>query len=266
MQQLIDESQFASNFTDNILQAFRLVVPTIHAATANLAPPKRRKASDRVNRYAAVLDASFFEMSRMITNLTDVGALSAHGLLHTANYDIVAVCKSLHAEALPFFKKQNISLRFDCNLDSLTIALHRDYFERMLWHLLSNSMKACCYGCTVTMKLATGDLYVYLSVADTGRGMSQADLENVFNVCFSEYNPEARARRGIGLGLPICRYIAQKHGGTIVLESTESEGTTVTVSLPKVQSGNISHELPHNAYAPFFGLADALPVQAFKVH
>jgi two-component system, NtrC family, sensor kinase len=69
---------------------------------------------------------------------------------------------------------------------------------------------------------------VELCVADNGCGMNEVVLERAFEPLFTT----KPAGRGTGLGLPLCRSIAQDHGGRITLASTLGEGTRVTVWLP----------------------------------
>jgi signal transduction histidine kinase len=76
-----------------------------------------------------------------------------------------------------------------------------------------------------------------IEVADTGLGMSDADLERVFERFF-----RAAATRdqvpGVGLGLTIVKTIVEGHGGTIGVTSTEGAGTTFRIELPLVPAGD----------------------------
>ena len=73
---------------------------------------------------------------------------------------------------------------------------------------------------------------------------------------------------GMGLGLLICRRVAEGHGGRLLLESREGEGTLVTVSLPHIRRGDGQVRERRTDYAGGFPhvmmeLSDALPYQAF---
>ena len=73
---------------------------------------------------------------------------------------------------------------------------------------------------------------------------------------------------GPGLGLPLCRWIAESHGGSIALLSTPGKGCTATVTLPNVRSENAPVEEPAADYSGGFnptllGLADALGWESF---
>ena len=85
----------------------------------------------------------------------------------------------------------------------------------------------------------------------------------------TEITPERLAALpcGLGLGLPLCRRIAEGHGGRMVLDSRPDQGTSVTLALPDEMAADTVEDVQFD-YAGGFqpalvGLADALPYQAF---
>ena len=79
---------------------------------------------------------------------------------------------------------------------------------------------------TLGISSTATDFEVRLTFADSGRGISTANMSNLFQPFFPT------RKSGTGLGLLIVRRIVREHGGEIEIESRESEGTKVTVSLP----------------------------------
>jgi signal transduction histidine kinase len=73
---------------------------------------------------------------------------------------------------------------------------------------------------------------VRLEVADTGIGVPAEELGQVFSRFFRASTATRLAIPGTGLGLAISRALVEQHGGTIVFESAEGEGTQVVVTLP----------------------------------
>ncbi len=99
-------------------------------------------------------------------------------------------------------------------------------------NLLSNAVKYTLPGGAVQVRLEEEGTELVLTVADSGIGIAEQDLDQVFTKFFRAESAERRAIPGVGLGLVISKEIIEAHEGTIELESTEGEGTTVRVRLP----------------------------------
>ena len=73
---------------------------------------------------------------------------------------------------------------------------------------------------------------VRIAIKDQGVGIPSKDLERIFERFYRVDPGRARETGGTGLGLSIVRHVAQNHGGTVVVESREGEGSTFTLELP----------------------------------
>ena len=160
----------------------------------------------------------------------------------------------------------DLRLVFTCRDRAHVIAANRELLERLFWNLVSNAMKFTPPGGTIEVSLRTGPECVLLCVKDSGPGIPQDKLERLFDR-WKHSNMDLPVH-GLGLGLPLCRRIAQGHGGSLVVSSRKGEGTAVTVRLPDRRSGVTLVRQPLFHYAGGFNpvlveLADALPVQAF---
>jgi signal transduction histidine kinase len=98
--------------------------------------------------------------------------------------------------------------------------------EQVLANLVSNACQAMPQGGRLTLSARAEEGWVQLSVADTGCGIPPENLEKIFEPLFT-----TRAR-GIGLGLAVSRNLVEVNGGSIQVESTEGQGSTLTVTLP----------------------------------
>jgi len=106
--------------------------------------------------------------------------------------------------------------------------------RQLLLNLVTNAIKYTPRRGRVTITLARGEEVVSVSVEDTGIGIAAADLPYVFERFWRADRVRSRAseRGGFGLGLAICQWIAQAHGGQLTVQSRLGRGTTFTVTLP----------------------------------
>ena len=103
--------------------------------------------------------------------------------------------------------------------------------QTLLQNLLDNARKATDSGGQVTLtgrKTAEG---YQITVADQGRGIPRRELDKITEPFYMVDKSRSRAEGGAGLGLALCKEIAELHRGRLDFESTEGAGTSVTVTL-----------------------------------
>ena len=99
-------------------------------------------------------------------------------------------------------------------------------------NLLANAIKFAPRGEVTVSAAVTESADIEIRVADTGCGIPADQLERVFEPFHQVENELSRATNGTDLGLPLSRKVAERHGGTLVLESMVGRGTIAIVSLP----------------------------------
>ncbi len=104
---------------------------------------------------------------------------------------------------------------------------------QVLSNLIGNSLKFTPPGGRITVEARDTDGHALFTVADTGPGIAQENLSDIF----SPYWQAKRAERlGAGLGLPIAKGIVESHGGRIWVESEPERGTTFSFTLPLAET------------------------------
>jgi signal transduction histidine kinase len=125
----------------------------------------------------------------------------------------------------------------EANIRDVTLVEHLDLqlpqlmadpnqMKQVLLNLIKNAFEALDSGGQVILKSGAADNQVWFSVQDTGGGMSPEVLERIFNPFFTT------KKKGTGLGLAVIHKIITDHHGTVNVQSTPDEGTTITVNLP----------------------------------
>lgn len=126
-------------------------------------------------------------------------------------------------------RQAGIALR--CRVDETVWPVEPDLFSTLLVNLIDNARKAMPEGGVIALRAGMDGADWKLTVRDTGQGIPAAELPRLTEAFYRVDKARARASGGVGLGLRLCAEIAHVHGGTISFESTEGEGTTVTVVL-----------------------------------
>jgi signal transduction histidine kinase len=122
-------------------------------------------------------------------------------------------------------------LRVECDVPEglPAVSVDCDRVQQVVCNLVGNAMKFTPPdGCITVAARVEGDL-VQVSVKDTGAGMSESDLERIFE---PYWQAQRTASLGAGLGLKIAKGIVEAHGGRIWAESALGEGTTFYFTLP----------------------------------
>ena len=103
--------------------------------------------------------------------------------------------------------------------------------RQIVTNLVTNAHLYTDEGGHVTVEVGTEDRSVWLTVSDTGRGMTPADVEHVFERFYRA--ADSASPGGTGLGLSIVRSLVDLHGGSIDVASEPGRGSTFRVGLPR---------------------------------
>jgi heavy metal sensor kinase len=145
--------------------------------------------------------------------------------------DLAALARDLAELFEPLAGERDVQLVVP-SADAVTVAGDASRLQQLVTNLLDNAIRFTESGGTVTLQVeAVGDRAV-IRVSDTGVGIPAAHLPHVFERFYQV--DRARTSGGCGLGLSICRWIVDAHGGTIEAKSNLPKGTVVTVTLPRM--------------------------------
>jgi heavy metal sensor kinase len=131
----------------------------------------------------------------------------------------------------PVMSEREIELRVEPGPDA-TLQADEDLMLQLLLNLLDNAAKHTPAGGSVAVAWAAENGRVDISVRDSGPGIPTEHLAHVFERFYRADQARSRDDGGAGLGLSICRWIAEAHGGSISVESTAGQGARFTVRLP----------------------------------
>ena len=109
-----------------------------------------------------------------------------------------------------------------------------DLLAQVVTNLLDNAIKYTPEGGRIQLQLFTQNTSAVIRVIDSGMGIPQNNLDNIFERFYREESAKKSQQKGYGLGLAISREIMRLHKGKITVKSKISEGTTFTLELPLI--------------------------------
>jgi signal transduction histidine kinase len=138
----------------------------------------------------------------------------------------------LIADALAHFQPvaDTRTIRISPSTVSCSIEGDRERLRQLVWNLLDNALKFTPAGGQIRLALKVDNGEAVFSVTDSGMGIAPEHLDKIFNRFYRV--DTARQGTGAGLGLSICRAIAEAHGGVIAVASELGKGTEFTVRFP----------------------------------
>ncbi len=129
--------------------------------------------------------------------------------------------------------EKSITLNYTVEPSVEKICGNQFSIEEVFTNLLLNAIRYTPEKGTVTINAKNGKDCVVIEIADTGIGIPADEIGDVFNEFFRASNARKLHQDGTGLGLSITKYIVERHGGKIWVDSIKDIGTKFWITLPK---------------------------------
>lgn len=187
------------------------------------------KEEQRVKQLEIIM-RSVERMNRLIQDLLDVARIEA-GRLSIACHILspALVAREAYEAFHPLATDKGIDLQLDVVNEPPKIGADHDRISQVLSNLLGNALKFTGSGGRIAIRVEEADRNVRFSVQDTGPGIAQDDLPQLFN---AYWQAKRTAHLGAGLGLAISQGIVKAHGGDIGVESELGKGSTFFFTIP----------------------------------
>ena len=265
------EERMAGNALGYLAARLRNDLGDMTLLKGKLGLPKTRKAGEEREKALACAERGRFRMLRMARNMEVCGALLLDPEFEREPCDLVALMVELCEGASDLAKMMDIHLTLSCAEDKHICAVNAEYVRLCVENLLSNAFKSEPRGGHVRMMFRNlrDERAALLAVEDSGRGIDPERLPTLFDGFWTE-TPGPRSITSRGLGLPLCKRVAEGHGGTLTVESTPGKGSTFTVRIPSAPAIMGPGLRQDEFFVPYGGLnpmmvmlSDALPWTAF---
>ncbi len=189
---------------------------------------------DEQKRLISTLRNSNKVLLEMVHNLVDVYRFESGYQLVFERVDLLLIVGSCIEEMQELARDGGLTIQLECEGKTCEITADRLSLRRLITNLLGNSVRYTPTGGVITLRVFSGGGQTVFEVADTGPGISKEKQKHLFERFHSreKANDATRHIGSSGLGLYICRQIADAHGAELLCSSEAGVGTTFTLSMP----------------------------------
>ena len=224
----LESDKMKAAFIQNMSHEVRTPLNVISGFAQVLANPELSNDAERRKDMAQLMIKNTEIITNQIETMLELSLNEASGM--APKNDTVAVNQLMRtllhdneANATP-----GVTLQLNTTLDdNFTMQTHRNMLKRMVNALLDNALKNTTEG-TITLIVKADDTQFTMAVEDTGPGIPASEAEHIFERFYKLDSYKV----GLGLGLPLCRMIANRLGGTIHLDADYHNGARFIVHLP----------------------------------
>lgn len=232
-QKLRESEKIKSEFFANVSHELRTPLSLIIAPLETLISGKKGPITPEQGSLMKVIHNNAIRLLQMVNGLLDFAKFEAGKM--TAQREPVNITREILFILNDFtsmIRGKKLDLINDIRLDERLVLMDRYKFERILFNLLSNATKFTFSGGTITVKAWYEDNSLVFSVEDTGIGIPESEIKNLFQKFKQAEGSSTRRFSGTGLGLAMIKEFSEILGGSVQVSSTPGKGSIFTVTLP----------------------------------
>lgn len=227
------KKDFFSNISHELRTPINVVLGSIQLFEMMGDDLFRESNREKFHTYQRIMKQNCFRLLRLVNNLIDVTKMdSGYVSLSLQNCDMIQMVQDITLKSTRYAAAKGLFLTFQPCLDEVITACDADKIQRVILNLISNSIKFTPQGGQIRVSVRQDEKRVYISVKDTGIGISADKLSGIFE----RFNPGdsllTRSHEGSGIGLSLSSSLVRLHGGLIRVNSKPQAGSDFTIELP----------------------------------
>lgn len=216
---------FFTNVSHDLRTPLTLIAEPVEQllAASNLTPQQ--------NTLMRLANKNIRILKRLINQILDFRKYENGKLqIHRQEANITSLVSEWTESFLSLARSRDIKLQLDLHIAcNFTLAIDIEKIERVFFNLMSNAFKHTPNNGHIVFTCSNDDSWLTFSVHDSGKGISQQELDKIFD---RFYQVDKIHAEGSGIGLSLVKAFVELHGGTINAESQPGEGANFIVQLP----------------------------------
>jgi len=244
--ELFRANTLKGEFLANISHEFRTPLNAILGFAEILREKPDLLKNEKGRRYAENIITSGKRLLNMINDLLDLAKTEAGKMeLRIAETSIPELCSRVVSHFTALTRKKKIKVRVAADKNTPMLMTDAGKVEQILYNFLSNAVKFTPKRGRIEITTSmTDERHVRIAVRDTGCGIAETDREKIFEKFRQVDGSITRQTTGSGLGLTICKELADMLAGRIGMESEPDKGSTFWLDIPVTITKEQQDEAP----------------------
>ena len=233
MRQLEELDRTKDAFISTVSHELRTPLTSIVGYLEMMADGGMGELSDEVAHGVEIIERNAVRLRAVVEDLLTLSAYDAQAVtLERVPVDLAALVAECHHSLLPAATARGITIELGLNEHRPRPVGDEEQLHRVVLNLFNNAIKFSRDGGHVSVRLGVEDDHAVLVVADTGIGIPESEMSQVFSRFFRSTLAVRDEIQGTGLGLALAKTVVDRHDGVLELDSREGAGTVVTLRLP----------------------------------
>ncbi|OPY20058.1 MAG: hybrid sensory histidine kinase BarA [Methanomethylovorans sp. PtaU1.Bin093] len=232
-----------SEFLANMSHELRTPLNSVIGFSEVLLEGNSGSLNEKQTRYLKNISKSGKHLLTIINDILDISKIESGNMhIHKENISVKNLLEDMFSSMQPLAAEKEIVMKVSFGPDLDYIQADKGKIKQVLYNLIGNALKFTEHGGSVTISAKVNGDMAYISVEDTGIGISRKDQEKLFKPFTQIDSSISRKYEGTGLGLALSKELVALHGGKIWVESEPGKGSTFTFTIPingSQPSGNL---------------------------
>jgi hypothetical protein len=221
-----------TRFFVNTAHDIRTPLTLIKAPLEEMLENKTLNEAETNNMYMALRNVnSLLHMTTNLINFERAEVYSSH--LYIAEYELNTYIKEIYNIFRTYAAIKHISFRYESNFSYMNVWFDKEKMDSILKNVISNALKYTPEKGDILISVYDIGNTWRLEIKDNGIGIPAKEQRKLFKMHFRGTNAINSKTTGSGIGLMLVRKLVNLHNGKIHIESTEHQGTTIRITLPK---------------------------------
>ena len=217
--------RFFMNISHEIRTPMTLIVTPLLSLIKNETDPHRKSVYETIRRNAERILSLINQM--MDLRKIDKGQM----MMRMTETNLVAFIADIHALFKHQAASKQVTLKYEHDIDNLSVWVDRKQFDKVIVNILSNAFKFTPTGGEIVIRLTHDDKQAHIAISDNGEQIPEEKLEKIFERFYQSASSVNDRNVGTGIGLDLTRSLVELHHGTIEAHNLK-QGCEFVVTIP----------------------------------